>query len=309
MTWLVAAASSGAAEGGASRGATTATSINAASSPTRPAPSPSSLHHSAAAAATLKAERLWAGIPYEEWAADSNTAALKRYLRIGVPPSFRCDVWYHVSGGAALAAAAAVAEGSVAADGTPLVSSGTYPTLVREGYAALARSRAGGGNHAGSSGGGGGSAGGASTSSLAAVAEEEGDAASVLSSSNKPPASLRHNSLRFAISGDAWLALREEASLRALPKPIADRLGALPGGGAATLQRLLVAYAAFNPAPGCLWKGVGLVAAFLLVVMRDEAKAFWTLAGVTNRLFGGYYAGKVRVCGVGGGCGWRRWGC
>lgn len=46
---------------------------------------------------------------------------------------------------------------------------------------------------------------------------------------------------------------------------------------------------------GALWPGIGAVAAFALVVMQDEEKAFWTLAGLANRLFS-HCDGQVGCC-------------
>jgi hypothetical protein len=220
---------------------------------------------------STKSERAWASVPYRAWAA-ADSPALKRSLRYGCPPALRPDVWYHASGGAALAAAAADAsydgEGAAvtAADGTPM-SSGTYQDLVRSGYVALARCRGDGG-----------------------VGTSDAAGGSTASGCGAP---LGRNSIRSAISGDAWIALREEAAPRSLPKVISDQIMGMPAGAAA-LQRILVAYAAHNPAPGALWRGVGACAAFILAVVRDEQRAFWTLAGLAQRLFG-EYGGQVRA--------------
>jgi hypothetical protein len=136
-----------------------------------------------------------------------------------------------------------------------------YAMLSRGGYAALARAR-GAGAGAGSLGG-----------------------------------PLGCDSLCSAAAGDAWAAVREEAAVRALPPHAAEALEAVPGGAAA-LQRMLVAYAAYNPAPGCLWRGAGPVAALLLGVIRDEARAFWALAALARKLWG-YCDGQVRGRGPG----------
>lgn len=59
---------------------------------------------------------------------------------------------------------------------------------------------------------------------------------------------------------------------------------------------MLVAYAAYNPGHGSLYRGIGVVAAFALVVMGDEERAFWTVAGLTRRLFS-HCDGQVRFSG------------
>lgn len=220
----------------------------------------------AAAALVAAAEHPWTRVPYAQLALRANSHQLKRALRNGCAPSLRRDVWFHISGGAALAADPAL---------------NGYGALARGGYAALARRRAAAAASPAGSGGG---------DEPAGTGEAAG---SIAGGSSSHGGNLCRDSLRSLISGDAWIAIREEACPRGLPKALSDALMALPGGPAA-LQRLLVAYAAFNPAPGALWRGCGAVAAFALVVMRDEERAFWTLAGLGNRLFS-YYDGKAQL--------------
>lgn len=175
----------------------------------------------AAAAAAARTERLWADVPYQRLCR-ANSACLKKLLRTaGCPPGLRPDVWFHISSGAALAA-----------DAPP------YSMLTRGGYSALARHR----GHAPPPAAAPAEHPSAAPDALAATAE--GVAAAV--QAGRP---IGRSSIRSAISGDAWIAIREETAPRCLPKALGDRVMALQGGPAA-LQRMLVAYAAYNPAPG-----------------------------------------------------------
>ncbi|KAI8469995.1 MAG: hypothetical protein J3K34DRAFT_459070 [Monoraphidium minutum] len=246
---------------------------------TRPHPCRPRARPQAAEAAAMR--RRWVDTPYERWA-KAGCSLLKYHLRGGCPPELRPAVWLHASGGAALAAAR----------GAP-----SYRQLARGGYAALARRRASSFSSLDGSVGALGALERAPTGGSAAAASEGYSASSASSvpvtppsprTPLPPPPPAGADNIRACISGGEWASIRDECTRPlargALPPAAAAALASLPGAPAA-LQRILVALAARRPAPGAVWRGAGAAAAFLLAVVRDEEAAFWTLAGLADRLF------------------------
>ncbi|KAK8561848.1 hypothetical protein V6N13_149003 [Hibiscus sabdariffa] len=66
---------------------------------------------------------------------------------------------------------------------------------------------------------------------------------------------------------------------------------ALNDNGRDSLRRLLLAYARHNPSVGYC-PGMNFFAGLLLLMMPEE-NAFWTLVGIIDDYFGGYYTGKM----------------
>ncbi|CAK9868297.1 unnamed protein product [Sphagnum jensenii] len=114
----------------------------------------------------------------------------------------------------------------------------------------------------------------------------EANGTQVLSAVNKNGFALYQQSISISNQIEKWSSQIEKDLPRTFPGH-----PALGEDGLNILRRLLTAYARHNPAVGYC-QAMNFFAALLLLLMPEE-NAFWTLAGLIDNYFGGYYAEKM----------------